>query len=166
MTKENISSLVDGELQDSDAQRCISLLRDDREARENWETCQLIGDVLRGHVTPGFTEKVRARLESEPALLVPWTRAWNTERVLRMAMSAAASVAAVALVSWLVLGGNAPEQQVARGPGGAQTQARAETAVQPVTDYLLAHQRYSSSSAVQGVAPFVRTVAAQSGDGQ
>lgn len=166
MMKENISALVDGELDDVESERCISAIRQDRDARDCWETCHLIGDVLRGHVSPGFADRVRERLSEEPTLLAPRRRAWDTAQVFRLAMSAVASVSAVALVSWLVFTGGAPEQEAARGVVAAQTRPVVSVPEQPVADYLLAHQRFSSSSAMQGVAPFVRTVASPGGEDQ
>ena len=93
------------------------------------------------------------------------------------ALSAAASVAAVAVVGWMALsdisankpaGGelakapNVVAPQVAAVP--PQTAAALVAAVKPAPaaehlhEYLLAHQGISPSTAFQGVAPYVRTV--------
>jgi hypothetical protein len=50
--------------------------------------------------------------------------------------------------------------QVAATPAAYVTQV-AVPAGEGAKDYLLAHQRYSPSNAMQGVAPYVRTVAEQ-----
>jgi hypothetical protein len=88
----------------------------------------------------------------------------------------AASVAAVALVGWMAI---APQ-----GPGGPlpgpvvqappQPAPKAEVRVAsdapqrlPMTaatrDYLIAHQAFSPRNSLQGMAPYVRSVSAESG---
>lgn len=51
------------------------------------------------------------------------------------------------------------ELQVAQTAPSPQMPSAAPPAATQVADYLLAHQRYSSTSAMQGMAPYVRTVA-------
>ena len=77
-------------------------------------------------------------------------------------MSLAASLAAVALVGWLAF---APQ------PEAPQPMAQAQPAITPVlnvplpsaaNDYLLAHQGFSPRVSLQGMAPYVRTVADRS----
>ena len=86
----------------------------------------------------------------------------------QIAFSAAAGAAGVALVAWLALPGLQPEPQqvAAAAPRGAPAAAPA-AAVTPVAvgveNYLLAHQSFSPAGAMQGVAPYVRTVADERG---
>jgi len=72
--------------------------------------------------------------------------------VRRLALSAAASIAGVALVAWLTLFDS---------PFAPQTQLAATPANGAVNDYLLAHQQFSPNTAMQGVASYVRTVSGQ-----
>ena len=76
----------------------------------------------------------------------------------RFAYAAAASVAAVALVSWLAFG---PQPQAPQPLARVEAPAIAITV--PVTnaanDYLLAHQGFSPRVSLQGMVPYVRTVA-------
>jgi len=77
--------------------------------------------------------------------------------------------AAVAVVLTLVLTDNPlkPQVQLAAAP---KAESASEVAVVPrpvaaahqgrVNEYLMAHQEYSPSTILQGVAPYVRTVAA------
>ena len=62
--KENISQLMDGELEESDAARALSALRDEGEGRQVWRTYHLIGDALRDTrmLSQGFSDRVAARL--------------------------------------------------------------------------------------------------------
>jgi len=82
-----------------------------------------------------------------------------------VALSAAAAIGGVALVTWLALFDSpfAPQQKVAgnQAPPGGQTQVAATPANDAVNDYLLAHQQFSPSTAMQGVASYVRTVSGQ-----
>jgi hypothetical protein len=84
--------------------------------------------------------------------------------VQRFAFAAAASVAAIGLVSWLAFG---PQS----GPQAPQPIAKVEIPA-PVTvqltnaanDYLLAHQGFSPRISLQGMVPYVRTVADRQGE--
>jgi hypothetical protein len=76
----------------------------------------------------------------------------------RFAYAAAASLAAVALVGWLAF---APQPEA---PKMAQVQPPIMQAVNvplpsAANDYLLAHQGFSPRVSLQGMAPYVRTVA-------
>ena len=76
----------------------------------------------------------------------------------RRTVQAAAALAAFALVAWMalpVIQGD-PQSQIAQVPAPSASE---------VQSYLLAHQRYSPSSAMQGVAPYVRLVATDAAGG-
>ena len=73
--RQQISELADGEL---DPLQLESLMADLRqpEARAQWDTYHRIGDMLRSEAmarepSPGFSQRLAARLEQEPALLAP-----------------------------------------------------------------------------------------------
>jgi sigma-E factor negative regulatory protein RseA len=72
-------------------------------------------------------------------------------------LSAAASVAAVAFVGWMAMPGM--QQNALQVAAKVDVKQVAVPAGEGAKDYLLAHQRYSPSNAMQGVAPYVRTVA-------
>lgn len=151
--REEVSALVDGELDEDAVEGSLRQLRVEGECREAWDTYHLIGDALRGHLAPGVAARVSARLAEEPAVLSPRARR-PAARAVRWTMSAAAGVAAVALVAWMSLPLFQAEQpQIAQAPTGG------------VQDYLQAHQIYSVSSTVQGMAPYARLVSMeQDGD--
>ena len=169
--KDKISLLMDGGLDDRAAGPLIETLGRDREAAEAWRTFHLIGDALRGTppLSEGFTARVAWKLAEEPVVLAPRRLPRNEPRKW-LALSAAASMAAVAMVGWVAFG---PQQGAGPGSGQiasapkAQPAPRQETAAvvpaaQPFTsatnDYLLAHQGFSSRISLQSMVPYVRTV--------
>jgi sigma-E factor negative regulatory protein RseA len=166
--KDAISALMDGELDDKSAALAIDALRSEGEALQAWRTYHAAGDAMRDTrmLSQGFGARLAARLAAEPTVLAPGRvaaqpRTW-------FALSAAASVAAVALVGWLAFG---PQPAGPLQPPVAQLagpQAPAEPAPPPrvplpsaANDYLLAHQGYSPRVWLQGMAPYARTVADQ-----
>ena len=156
--KENLSAWMDGELSGEQARPLLPQLKRDAGLRGDWDCYHLIGDALRGVQGPELCAKICARLDAEPTVLAPRRR--NTAEQLRWyALSAAAGVAAVSFVGWMALSGLQQDTpQIAAIPVPEVKQA-AVPAGEGAKDYLLAHQRYSPSSAMQGVAPYVRTVA-------
>jgi sigma-E factor negative regulatory protein RseA len=159
--KDRLSALMDGELDDSSAAEVIEALGGDREAVETWRIYQLISDAMRQSqvLSEGFTARLARRLAAEPAILAP--RALPPQPRRWYALSAAASLAAVALVGWLAF---APQPPVAPPASVAQAQpVEGKPAIVPLptaaNDYLLAHQGFSPRVSLQGMAPYVRTVA-------
>ncbi len=161
--KQDISALMDGELDDKAAAELIDALARERESLETWRTYHLIGDALRESrpLSDGFSARVARQLAAEPTVVAPG----RLQRELRTWYALAASVAAVALVGWL---GFAPQQApapVAKAPATTQPVAHAAPVVVPLpqgtNDYLLAHQGFSPRLSLQGMAPYVRTVSEQ-----
>lgn len=165
--KEKISVLMDGELDERGAGELIGGLRGESagEGAEAWRTYHLIGDAMRDTrlLSDGFQSRFAQRLAAEPTVLAPARRAPEPRRWLPMA---AAAGAAFALVGWMAF---APEQRPAPAPAPvakAQPAQDARPVAVPIptaaNDYLLAHQSFSSRVALQGMAPYVRTVADES----
>jgi sigma-E factor negative regulatory protein RseA len=145
--RQDISMLMDGELDDAAAGELIDAMARHRDALETWRTYHLIGDALRESAPPVVVPR---RLQAQP-------RTWY---------ALAASVAAVALVGWV---GFAPQRSpapVATAPSSAVAQAQPAAAPKPAVvplpsgtnDYLLAHQGFSPRVSLQGMAAYVRTV--------
>ena len=160
---EKLSAIIDGELGDEiDAH--ITYLRSDPGLRAAWDTYHLIGDALRGHMCPAIAPRVISRLREEPTVLAPRPRAGSTARRIGWyGMYAAASAAAVAVVAWTAFPGWHADPRLAAGAVATTAEIPAEsvTVTLPaaeVENYLLAHQPYSHVSAMQGVAPYVRSV--------
>lgn len=168
---EKISQLMDGELGAESVHGELRRLKQEGALREQWDTFHLIGDTLRGEraMLPGFSERFARRLAQEPTVLAPRRRPLKT--VVTYAMSAAASLAAVAWVGWLALGpAVAPPPQVAKAPTPALVEPmpaaapRVQLVNEPydgtLNEYLMAHTGFSPSTALQGVASYIRSVAA------
>jgi sigma-E factor negative regulatory protein RseA len=162
--KEKVSALIDGELQSDSLHAHLGRLRADSELRGAWDTYHLIGDALRGHISPAICDRVVARLREEPTVLAPRPETSPSRRLGWYAMSAAASVAAVAFVVWTASPGWRAEPQLAGGPEaatlatGAPVTLVSSVAPAEIENYLLAHRPYSHTSAMQGIAPYGRSV--------
>ena len=90
---EDVSALIDGELDESAVARACAQWRDDPSAREAWHTYQLIGDVLRSDDLAStasrdgaFLASLRERLAAEPVVLAPQPVAAPTEILAQPAM--------------------------------------------------------------------------------
>ena len=98
-------------------------------------------------------------------MLAPRPERDPTRRLGWYAMSAAASVAAVAFVVWTASPGWRAEPQLAGGQDAATvaiaTPVTLVSTAAPagIENYLLAHRPYSHTSAMQGIAPYGRSVA-------
>jgi sigma-E factor negative regulatory protein RseA len=165
--KDRLSALMDGELDDRSAAEVIEALGRNREAVETWRIYQLVSDAMRQSqvLSEGFTARVAGRLAAEPAVLAP--RALRPQPRRWYALSAAASLAAVALVGWLAF---APQPElpaevaavpapVAKAQPGLENKPTLVPLPTAANDYLLAHQGFSPRVSLQGMAPYVRTVA-------
>jgi len=164
--KEKLSALIDGELEDDGLHAHLGRLRTDPELRSAWDIYHLIGDALRGQISPEIAPRVVARLREEPTVLAPRPEKHGPSgRTGWYVMSAAAGVAAVAFVAWTASPGWRVESQLAGVPAAATVAIPAPVTlvsnVPPpeVENYLLAHQPYSHRSAMQGIGTYVRSVA-------
>ena len=172
--KTKISALIDGEASQSEVGEALAALPRDPQALECWRIYHLIGDAMhgRGMLSADFGARPSERLAGEPSLLAPTAIRSKSERGRWVALSAAASVAAVALVGWLAYapreGGQPSAPLVAVAPkvsvpsnAGADAKPRVAASIplpSEANDYLLAHQIYFPRVTLQGMAPYIRTV--------
>jgi sigma-E factor negative regulatory protein RseA len=174
---EKISQLMDGELDASETDVQVGRLKGGAQLRERWDTYHLIRDALRDEVDvgPAFMRRLHERLEQEPVVLAPRPRQSQrsapSQRLMRYTLPMAAGLAGIVVVGWLALSGAPGPQQPLASESQAQTrkvqtvaQSPARPAAPPpsanggMSDYLVAHQEFSPSTAMQGVASYVRTV--------
>lgn len=162
---DKISALMDGELDDRQAREQLVRLKQDDALVDCWQTFHIIGDSLRGDraLSQEFSRRLTDRLAVEPTVLAP--RRSATRRITTYALSAAASLSAVALVGWVAFVSNplAPQAELAKAPASMNpAPVVAQLANVPsdgkMNDYLIAHQEFSPSTSIQGVAPYIRTV--------
>lgn len=167
---ENVSALIDGEIDGHEAHQAMLRLKDTEQARESWSTYHIIGEVMRGEVLPALdiSHRVMAALETEPTVLAP-RRRLHASRALTYALSAAASISAVAVVGWMVFSTTNvanPPVEIARvvapstpaSQAGVNTQLVSSPSDGQMNEYLLAHQGVSPSTSLHGVAPYIRTI--------
>lgn len=167
---DKLSALMDGELGEHEARAEIARLKEEPQLGRTWSDYHLIGDVLRGEPTlsPRFNERFSARLAAEPTVLAPRRR--PARKLATYALSAAASLSAVAMVAWVALStGNVStvgDAEIARAPAvlpvpASLPQAASLPSDGSLNEYILAHQGFSPSTAIQGVTPYIRSVAAR-----
>jgi len=169
---DKISALMDGELDGRQAQQEFARLRQNGELRQKWDTFHLVGDALRGErlLLTDIASALTERLAQEPTVLAPNRGA--VRKITTYALSAAASVAAITLVGWLALSIqptlNARNEVASAPPVVVLPVAVPAPAAVPqvasvpdegrTNGYLLAHQAFSPSTAIQGVVPYIRSV--------
>jgi len=168
--KQNISTLMDGELCGDEAEVLLGKIKNHPEVRQEWITYHLIGDALRQpDYTPGDLQAgFFARLHAEPTVLAPHGK--RTSGAGFVAMSAVASLMAVAFLAWLSV--QIDYEPLRQQPSvalrnGSLPLASNLPANDSVNDYLLAHHEFSPATDMRGAASYIRTVALdQSGTGR
>jgi sigma-E factor negative regulatory protein RseA len=158
---ERISELMDGELEAREAQRQLARIKQDRELAHCWNTFHLIGDALRGErpLSREISGRVATQLVNEPTVLAP--RSFTPKRAAAYAVSVAASLSAIALVVWIAFNNPLAPTEIAKAPP-ALPPAPVELVNLPsegqMNEYLMAHQEFSPSTEIQGLAPYIRSV--------
>ncbi|MEO8297022.1 MAG: sigma-E factor negative regulatory protein [Burkholderiales bacterium] len=168
-----LSVTADGECETTELDLSCSRWRMDEQARRDWHTYHLIGDVLRsdelGHPAhSGLLARVRVELANEPALLAPAlppaqiSRSQAVQRALRRwgaPLGMAAGVALVASAVWVTRPDTAVEvastQELARSSAPANAQAQAQAA--QFERYVSAHKRHQSAALQGPTAGYLRS---------
>ena len=160
-TPEEISLLIDGELESVRADAVVaSLCR--AEGVATWVCYHVIGDAVRGVASRGLDSKRFVELfAAEPTVLAPPRRSTAPHAI---ALALAATVAAVSVVGWVALT-TMPAPVAAIASARQAVGVRAADA-RPVVDneYVLVHQEYSPTNAIQGIGPYLRAVSASEPD--
>jgi len=162
---EKISALMDGELEGHDVHQALLRLKDTAEARETWAVYHVIGDVMRGEGSPAFdlSERITGALAQEATVLAPRPNRMH-RKPLTIALSAAASISAVAVVGWMAFSTSSVVSTPAELARTNQVAPVADTQLVSspndgqMNEYLLAHQGVSPSTSLHGVAPYIRTI--------
>jgi sigma-E factor negative regulatory protein RseA len=146
MTQE-LSSLMDSELDAHGAERAIRSCCLSEDQKLNWYLYHAIGDSMRGQAPRRLQmpDEVLEALKTQPTVLAPRRPLQST--FARVSLAAAASVATIGVVGWIGTQG---------GTGNAlPTVAKSNSAIQPVAnkssvpyvapldvqDYLAAHRQ-------------------------
>jgi len=99
---QDISSLMDGELEAHEAGRVVQACCASEEQKRTWYVYHVIGDSIRGQAVrrAEMPDRILAALSGEPTVLAPRRRVMEAS-FTRIALAAAASVATVGVVGWL-----------------------------------------------------------------
>ena len=163
---ENISRLMDGEIDDAELQSVMAGLKHP-DGFATWTCYHAIVDALRREATAtayacGLAPAFAARLATEPTVLAPRRRT-VVEKTTTWAWAAAATVAAVGIVGWTAVSlvDDTPAAVAKAREAGSVRAAMIRPASTVPSDYLVAHQEYSPSTALQVVGPYLRAAAVQ-----
>lgn len=151
--KNQLSALMDGELDDDEAHLVLRGLKEREDLRSEWAMWHLIGDNLRGTPAQGnaVSARLAERLAAEPTVLAPPARPQQKRPAVSWAL--AASLAAVSLVAWTAFQLNQPGGAAQRLSGQQAVAAAGGQASHNVNAYLSAHQEYSVA-ALHGASPY------------
>ncbi len=175
---EQISSLIDDELPDSERSEAIDSLGDGGKLRQRWERYHLISDVLGNNlpdaIDQGFADRVRDALAGEPAVLAPRRSTRKAPAIVKQVagLAVAATVAAVAILAVQEYNQSvapAPQkvaQKEASGPvpgtgewirvSGVNWNMDHPKVESKLNNYLVNHNGYSSG--MQGILPYAKIV--------
>ncbi|MEO8509456.1 MAG: sigma-E factor negative regulatory protein [Betaproteobacteria bacterium] len=160
---ENISRLMDGELDEAEFERCCAGLKSD-DAMRTWVCYHVIGDQLRGaHAhSARLSTRFAAALAAEPTVLAPAPRVHAPTQPATFAWAVAATLAAVTVVGWTAFSMvDVPPNAVAKAREAATVRAAAvKPPAEVPADYLVAHQEYSPATAIQGGGSYLRAAVA------
>jgi sigma-E factor negative regulatory protein RseA len=147
---QEISSLMDGELEPHAAGHAISACCASEEHKSTWTVYHAIGDAIRGQPPGSLAQPsaLFAKLKDQPTVLAPRKPMQTT--VARIAMAAAASVATVGVVGWIGSQGSSDAIAPMTAKSASSIQPVANTTIVPqapaldVQDYLVAHRQMPS----------------------
>lgn len=167
---EQLSALVDDELDTAEQALLIRQLARDEDLRDRLARYQLISDSLRSNlphrVDTGFYRRVHARVEQEAEIHAAPAR---TRRLVRpvAGLALAASVAVVAVLSLQSVRQQDPAATTVATAPEAGDYIRAGNNPPPVAQhnsargldvYLVNHNEYAVNRGMQGMLPYVRIV--------
>lgn len=178
---EQISALLDGEVNDLERERVLRALDQNAGLRGTWERYHVAGTALRRElgmlVSPGLADRIHARLRDEmPARSNSFAQMLASRRLLKIGagVAIAASVATVAILSLPpVVPSLSPLARLASTPRGAgapatvadarPTAAEQQRALSP---YLVRHGEFAPAAGMNGMLTYVRVVSHDSANGE
>ena len=165
--RERLSALVDGELEEAQAEELIEHVLSDSHLRLAWERYYFVTDAVRNKVSNivprNLAQRVRQHVESEPlAFIQRRERRVALKPVFGLAL--AASVATLAVIGVYTLNreeGNPSPQPLAQittgDPVGMRWNVSQPTIESRLNGYLVNHSEYLGNG-MQGMHPYARIV--------
>lgn len=91
--KNEVSALVDGEMESGNVSHVLEMLKKNDELKYHWETYHLIGDALRqsSHLSLDLSSLVSAKLQNEPVIFSPALAKFFKKQKRKVAMLAVAA---------------------------------------------------------------------------
>ncbi|MCQ8895929.1 sigma-E factor negative regulatory protein [Limnobacter humi] len=165
---EQLSALLDGELDDQDLDAVIRNLDDD--ALQTWHLLNTVGDVMRSselvaHHSPSFLKRFEVELSKEATVLAPALAAhWSQRMVQRLSRTSStrrmvASAAAVAVFSFAMYQAVPPLERSVQMVRTTPVQTVSDQDLALWQEYFMAHQQNSLRSGLSGVSPIARVEA-------
>jgi len=168
---EQLSALVDDELDQTEQALLVRQLARDTGLRDRLARYQVISDALHSElprqVDTGFYKRVHAALEHEAVIHAVAPHRIGTLLRPLAGLAAAASVAVVAVLSLQSVRQDTAGVPAVAGAPGVNDYIRAENTPPPVAHrnnargldvYLVNHNEYAANRGMQGMLPYVRIV--------
>lgn len=175
--KEQLSALVDNELDELDERRLLGVLGGDLTLRNVWERYHLVRAALRQDlevvVAPGLAERVAQRIAAEPSRAAAFRRHHLARLIGTLAIAASVATIAIAGVQWfqqptskplLTVATNTPVPTPAPAPvrvshrGTMRWDTKEPEAEKALNAYLVEHDEFASTAGIGGMMPYVRVV--------
>jgi len=178
-TTDKLSSLMDGELHDSD--KWFERLASDAEMKATWKRYHLARDAMKGQLSDypmlDVSAAVSESLKSEPVIIAPLWRRLSPRYVMKQAagLAVAAAVGTIAVLSVQqaqllpldeqVIAAKAAPANATNGQirqVSFTTREKLDAAVESkLSGYLVNHNEYTKSTRVSRVMPYTRIVSFQ-----
>lgn len=174
--KEQLSALVDNELDELEERRVLAALQGDPTLRNIWERYHLVRAALRQDleivVAHDLAERVAQRIAAEPSTAVAFQRRHITRLIGTLAIAASVATIAIAGVQWfqqptpmpLLIAANTPASKPAPAPvqvihsGTTRWDTKEPEAENALNAYLVEHDEFASTAGIGGMMPYVRVV--------
>jgi sigma-E factor negative regulatory protein RseA len=176
--KEQLSALVDNELDELEEHRVLAALKGDPTLRNIWERYHLVRAALHQDlevvVARDLAERVAQRIAAEPSAAAAFQRHHINRLIGTLAIAASVAAVAIVGVQWLQqptpmpilknLATNTPASTTAPVPvqvslsGNARWDTKNPDAENALNAYLVEHGEFASTAGIGGMMPYVRAV--------
>jgi len=175
--REQLSTLIDGELDPRALDSVLRGVETDPRLRTTWDHYHLIGEVLRGEAVSREVQsvalRVRERLGQEPTVLAPLPLPARSPRRWVGPVAGSALAASAALLAFLagpalfdsdqgeplqMAQRQRPEPRLYVDATGTYWNLRRPEVESKLNGYLVEHQEYAPSSGIKGMLPYASFV--------